>query len=133
MKSGKQRRDEIRAKRLLRAAKLNQLAPRPMDLMLQLGAVEVDHAQLGHNNTYGLLPDFYVDKPFVCRDCGTQEIWTAKQQKWWYEIAKGNIDSQAVRCRPCRIIERQRVEAARRVSSEGLARKLAEKKLKEEK
>ena len=66
------------------------------------GAALADHRELAHINTYGELPAYYVDKPFVCRDCGAEEIWTARQQKWWYEVAKGHIDSTAVRCRPCR-------------------------------
>ena len=70
--------------------------PRPLE------SVQADRAQLGHNNTYGPLPLFYVDRPFVCRDCGESQVWTAKQQKWWYEIAKGHINSVAIRCRPCR-------------------------------
>lgn len=127
MKSGKQRREEIRAKRLvrLRAAQ----APNPFMPIktVPLGAVAVDPAQLAHNNTYGLLPSFYIDTPFVCKDCGAHEIWTAKQQKWWYEIAKGPIDSRAVRCRPCRLVERARVEEARRASQAGMALKIAKK------
>ncbi len=101
MKSNKQRRAEIKAARLKKAQKqagtLNtRFGPIP------LHAMKADHAELAHNNTYGLLPLFYIDKPFVCRDCGSHEIWTAKQQKWWYEVAKGHIDSTAVRCRRCR-------------------------------
>ncbi|MEB3273959.1 MAG: zinc-ribbon domain containing protein [Prochlorothrix sp.] len=65
-------------------------------------AVKADHSELAHNNTYGRLPEFYIDSPFICIDCGSQEVWTAKQQKWWYETAKGNINSKAVRCRMCR-------------------------------
>jgi len=66
------------------------------------GAVLADQGELEHINTYGTLPNYYINIPFVCRDCGTEEIWTAEQQKWWYEVAKGHIDSTAVRCRPCR-------------------------------
>lgn len=69
---------------------------------LPTGAVLADQNELKHINTYGELPAFYVDKPFVCRDCGAEEVWTAEQQKWWYEVAKGHIDSTAVRCRTCR-------------------------------
>ena len=53
------------------------------------------------NNSYGVKP-YYTDQPFTCQDCGKHEIWTAKQQQWWYEIAKGNINSKAIRCRTCR-------------------------------
>ncbi len=101
MKSSKQRRLEIKAKRRARAEaqKVNVF-----DVLAKLpdGAIEANHAELAHNNTYGQLPEFYVDTPFICVDCGSREVWTAKQQKWWYEIAKGNINSKAIRCRPCR-------------------------------
>ena len=67
-----------------------------------VGSVAADHSKLDHINTHGFLPIFYVDKAFTCRDCGSNEIWTAEQQKWWYETAKGHIHSTAVRCRKCR-------------------------------
>ena len=124
MKSNKQKREEIKANRLKRAKKLRAInifekTPRT------LGAVVADHAALAHNNTYGCLPLFYIDRIFVCKDCGKEDVWTAKQQKWWYEIAKGHIDSVAVRCRPCRKNERERKAEARRVQQEGLAKKQA--------
>lgn len=128
MKSGKQRREEIKAKRLVRLRAAQAPSPYMPVKTVPLGAVAVDPAQLAHNNTYGLLPSFYIDTPFVCKDCGAHEIWTAKQQKWWYEIAKGQIDSRAVRCRPCRLLERARVEEARRVSQAGMALKREKKK-----
>lgn len=133
MKSGKQRRAELKARRLMRADSLRLLDPRGIGMAaaLQPGMVLADRDKLAHNNTYGLLPFFYVDYAFTCRDCGSQEVWTAKQQKWWYEEAQGHIDSRAVRCRPCRLIERARVHEARRVAEEGLARKRALKASKE--
>jgi hypothetical protein len=128
MKSGKQRREEIKAKRLGRLRATQAPNPYMPIKAVPLGAVAADPAQLAHNNTYGLLPSFYIDTPFVCRDCGAHEIWTAKQQKWWYEIAKGHIDTCAVRCRPCRLLERARVDEARRVSQAGMALKMDKKK-----
>jgi len=50
-------------------------------------------------------------------------VWTATQQKWWYESAKGDVWTVAVLCRPCRIRERDRKTAARKVHQEGLAKK----------
>ena len=124
MKSGKQRRAEIKQRRLDRARAMSALDCHRMPPVLPIGAVLADAAALSHNNTYGLLPLYYVDRPFDCRDCGAAEVWTAKQQKWWYETAKGPIDSTAVRCRTCRAMERRRVEAARQASAEGLKRKM---------
>jgi hypothetical protein len=65
-------------------------------------AVKADHSRLGHINTYGALPDYYIDRPFKCRDCGKEEIWRAKDQQWYYEEAKGHIDATATRCHACR-------------------------------
>ena len=65
-------------------------------------AVAADQSKLRHINTYGDLPEFYVDYPFSCRDCGKNEVWTAQRQKWYYEEAKGHIWAVAVRCRDCR-------------------------------
>jgi predicted RNA-binding Zn-ribbon protein involved in translation (DUF1610 family) len=65
-------------------------------------AVAADPSKLSHINTYGTLPTYYIDKPFVCRDCGKEEIWRAADQKWYYEEARGHIDATAVRCHACR-------------------------------
>jgi iron(III) transport system substrate-binding protein len=45
---------------------------------------------------------YYQDAPFRCQGCGKEETWTAAQQKWWYEVAKGYVCSTAKFCRPCR-------------------------------
>lgn len=91
------------------------------------GAVMADPAQLVHNNTYGFLPKFYVDRVVVCRNCAKEEVWPAEQQKWWYEEVKANINSDAVLCRACRDAEKNRKREARRVQLEGLAKKRADK------
>ncbi len=69
--------------------------------------VKADHSRLAHINTYGGLPDYYIDQPFTCRDCGSEEIWRAEDQQWYYEEAKGHIDATAVRCRLCRTSHKQ--------------------------
>ena len=101
MKSNKQRRLEIRAKRRKRAEKL-AIDTIKKPLSFPDGHVMANWDELKHNNTYGPLPNFYVDRAFTCEDCGSEELWTAKQQKWWYEVAKGNINTTAIRCLPCR-------------------------------
>jgi hypothetical protein len=65
-------------------------------------AVPADQSKLSHINTYGSLPEFYLDQPFACRKCGKREFWKAKDQKWYYEEAKGHIDARAVECHDCR-------------------------------
>lgn len=125
MKSGKQRREEIMQRRRERAAKFVNFDPHVRRPRVPLGVLEADRELLArHNNTCGCLPLYYVDREFTCRDCGSHEVWTAKQQKWWYEVALGNINSTAVRCRPCRRADQARSADARRVSEEGMRRKL---------
>ncbi len=103
MKSGKQRRLEIKEQRRKKIKALKKIdTTSSIENMQPLYSVVADHSQLDHINTYSPLPNFYVDQPFTCQLCNASEIWTAKQQKWWYEIAKGHIDSTAVHCRKCR-------------------------------
>lgn len=65
-------------------------------------AIAADPSRLQHINTYGALPEYYIDQPFTCRRCGKREIWRASDQKWYYEEAKGHIDARAVECHACR-------------------------------
>jgi predicted RNA-binding Zn-ribbon protein involved in translation (DUF1610 family) len=89
--------------------------------------VLVNPSLLGPNVSYGLPAyvkrGYYDDIPFTCKDCGKQEVWKATQQKWWYEIAKGDLWTTAVRCRACRRVERKRKIEAKRVHLEGLEKK----------
>ena len=127
MKSGKQRRAEIHARRKQRAVKyqaVNQETDRRLRPVL---GPPVNEALLAPNNSYGA-PDFvyrgyYVDRPFRCVDCGKEEVWTGTQQKWWYEVAKGFAYSTAVRCRLCRRKKRQQSAESRRVHLAGIERK----------
>ena len=108
MKSNKQRRAEIKARRLERAANLKAKLRTQDARQLSAGGLVpgmamADKSRLAHYNTsFGEVPDFYLDQAYTCRDCGAQEVWTAKQQKWWHEVAQGSAYSQAVRCRACR-------------------------------
>ena len=71
-------------------------------------ALQADHAKLAHINTYGFLPEYYLDLAFVCRNCGNEQIWKAADQKWYYEEAKGHIDARAVECHACRQAKKKR-------------------------
>ena len=131
MKSGKQKRAEIHAKRKKQSIKRQQEQEKERRLRPALGP-PVNEALLAPNNSYGA-PDFvyrgyYVDRPFRCIDCGKEEVWTGAQQKWWYEVAKGFAYSTAIRCRLCRRRERQRRDQARRVHLAGLELKARQKR-----
>jgi hypothetical protein len=124
MSSGKQRRAEIKKKRATRKAKTaGKCTPKP----LPTGTAPVNEALLAPNNSYGapqfVYRGYYLDLPFLCHGCGKEEVWTATQQKWWYEVAKGFAYSTAKLCRTCRREARARSDESRRLHLEGLARK----------
>ena len=123
MTSSKSKAERLKQSQLLRAKALAGIDTTDPDVPVPPGAVLADPKELAHNNTYGRLPRFYVDQVIVCRSCGTEEVWSAERQKWWYEVAKGNINTQAVLCRACRARERQRKDTARRMHLEGLEKK----------
>ncbi|WP_196161438.1 zinc-ribbon domain containing protein [Reinekea sp. G2M2-21] len=117
MKSGRQRRIEIKNKRAERAAILKSELEGKRYLeakALSNTVVKANHNELLHNNTYGRFPDYYYDVVFNCVECGAAALWTAKAQKWWYEIAKGSIWSTASRCPACRKKRREEKEAQKR-------------------
>ena len=129
-KSGSQRRVEIKAHRSGKRAALlakqarEQTRARTALLKDKVLVNAAAHAPTGSYDT----PDFttrgyYVDHVFDCKSCGVAQIWTATQQKWWYEVAKGDVWTVAVLCKPCRAKERERKAVARKTSLDGLARK----------
>lgn len=107
MQSGKQKRTVIKLRRKLRqqreeVAKLAPSLPGPRPK----GSIRVDRGRLAPFNDF-YEPDFvargyYEDYVFDCRDCGSRQVWSAAQQQWWYETAKGYVYSTAIRCLSCR-------------------------------
>ena len=79
----------------------------------KIDRLPVDSSKLNMGNTYDSAPEYYYDIQFTCCDCGSEEVWTAEQQKWWYEDVGGYFFATAVRCRPCRQKERERKKEAR--------------------
>jgi putative zinc ribbon protein len=132
MKSGKQRRAELKTKRKQRKAKQQSPTTRPQPTPRPLGTAPVNEASLAPYKSYGapgyVMRGYYQDVPFRCQGCGKEETWTAAQQKWWYEVAKGYVYSTAKLCRPCRKKAQARRTEARRVHLEGVARKKASHK-----
>jgi hypothetical protein len=129
MKSNKQRRAEIMAKRNERKQRqFNKIIfPHPKS------GLKVNRERLGAHNYLGYsVPEFvirgtYEPVAFNCQDCGAEQVWSGKSQKWWYEVMLGTMHSTAIRCRPCRAKERERIANARIASAEGRAQKLKQK------
>ncbi|MBK9090023.1 MAG: zinc-ribbon domain-containing protein [Holophagales bacterium] len=60
---------------------------------------------------------FYVDADRTCRDCGAPFVFSAREQKHWYETLGFRLDAAAVRCLSCRRVYRR---------DRGIARALAD-------
>ncbi len=52
-------------------------------------------------STFSRAP-FFRDIHFTCDDCGRKSIWTAQEQRHWYEVLHGSPYSEARRCSECR-------------------------------
>lgn len=131
MTSNKQKRAQLKLTRKIKSDKrekgFSELSKPNAPRVAPPGQALVNVSALAPYKSFGV-PDFvargtYRDRLFVCVDCGVQETWTATQQKWWYEVAKGHVETVATRCRPCRVKERARKDEARRVHQDGLAAK----------
>src|SRR5262245_52609695 len=127
MKSGKQRRAELKTKQKQREAKKKSLATARRSTPHPIGIARVNESLLAPYKSYGVpgfvMRGYYQDVPFRCQVCAKEETWTAAQQKWWYEVAKGYVYSTAKFCRPCRKKGQARRAEQRRVHLEGVARK----------
>ena len=112
--SNKQKRAALAAKRLERRKKSLQVRRQrnpakvraAYDAGFPPGAIPANLKEQAPNNSYGP-PLYYADQPFDCVDCGRHEVWTASQQQWYFEVAKGSIYGRAIRCRACRHRRRQ--------------------------
>jgi hypothetical protein len=72
--------------------------------------IKADLSKQTPNNSYSP-PLYYGDVSFKCRDCGAECVWTAEQQRLWYEQWGGSVQSTAVRCRACRQrVRREKIE-----------------------
>jgi Probable zinc-ribbon domain len=121
MKSNKQRRAEIMARREKRKAR--SIKP-PARVCFGREALAVDQGMFPPPDSYRApffaVRGYYLPHPFTCRDCGKTEVWTAAQQKWWYEKALGGWRTAAVRCRPCRALAREAKLIAINKTKQGL-------------
>lgn len=129
MKSGKQRKAELKAERVKREATRPVLRGGEPRREVSGSTAPCNPNNLAPSNSFGL-PDFvqrgyYMDVLFKCAGCQKEEVWSATRQKWWYEVAKGSVESKAKLCNACRRAERERKAAARRVHLAGVAAKVS--------
>lgn len=81
--------------------------PKKMPLHLFHGAHEIDYSTAIRANTAvqdcSVCPrHWYIDARFGCADCGTEFLWSADEQRVWFETYRFWVDSQPRHCRDCR-------------------------------
>jgi hypothetical protein len=53
---------------------------------------------------------WYIDARFRCGACGAQYVWSAEEQKVWFETYRFYVDSRPTLCRDCRAKRRDAVQ-----------------------
>ncbi len=86
-------------------------------------AIPVNKSRVRSRSAIPRIPDFWRDRPFTCKLCGKTEVWTARQQRQWYEEQGGEVEAIAIHCHDCRRELRSRKATARKTHLEGLERK----------
>lgn len=75
-------------------------------------AIPVDPELVNLGGSYHR-PTFYQDQPFTCQDCKATHVWLAEDQRWYFESSGAPYYQVAIRCRKCRILEKERKFKAR--------------------
>lgn len=81
--------------------------PRNMPMHLFFGALNLDYSSAIRADIskqhFSVCPRYwYVDAAFRCPRCGENFVFTADEQRFWYEELGFWIDSQAQHCKHCR-------------------------------
>lgn len=76
------------------------------------GAVRIDHSTAIRADTakqdYSVCPrHWYVDAYMPCEGCGDTFLWSASEQRAWFEEYRFYVDSRATRCMVCRAQKRE--------------------------
>ena len=85
---------------------------RHMPSYLFCPAVAIHHATAVRANTrvqkYSVCPrHWYVDATFRCQSCQESFVWTADEQRVWFEEYEFYVDSRPTRCVACRARRRE--------------------------
>lgn len=108
---------EAKARAAAEAAELKK-RPAPYDDgfrgELPEGAIRADRRKQ-RSVSWSPVPRYYYRyREFDCQSCGMTEVWTARQQQWWYEVAQGELQTTATTCRSCRKRKQQASREAAR-------------------
>ena len=90
----KRRREAKRLAKLLKAGRLVEGVEIPQR------ALAADPDLQNHQGGYSV-KFYYQDIHYTCAGCGKPEVWTAQQQKRYFEAQKGNIYNRPKWCYRC--------------------------------
>lgn len=81
--------------------------PRKMPPHFFWGALQLDHATAIRADIdaqdFTVTPrHWYVDARFRCKACGADFLWSAREQKVWFETYRFYVDSRVSCCPECR-------------------------------
>jgi len=96
--------------------------PKKMPQHFFLGAVSIDYGTAVRadisKQDYTVCPrHWYSDAIFKCADCGNEFLFSAREQRYWYEERKFYVDSYPKCCPDCRKMERARRASAQNPKS----------------
>ena len=86
--------------------------PKMMPSHFFYGAINIDYstavrAETGMQN-YSVCPrEWYIDASFTCQGCNITFLWSASEQKAWFEDYKFWVDSCPNLCKECRKEKRE--------------------------
>ena len=86
--------------------------PNMMPLHFFHEAIKIDYSTAVKADTsrqnYSVCPrEWYIDAKFLCNDCDTNFIWSALEQKVWFEDYQFWVDSHPTLCKECRKEKRE--------------------------
>jgi len=106
-------RNPIKRKReAKRLAKLQKEGRLVQGVEIPKNALAADPDAQNHGAGYSA-KFFYQDIHYTCAGCGKPGIWTAQQQKRYFEIQKGNIYNEPKWCHECHTSRTKNKEARR--------------------
>jgi len=92
MKSSKQRKKEIQAKRVHKKESLLSNGMKKQQIL-------IDPSRLSEKSQRSLgIPEYYIDEIIKCTDCDVSFLFSAIEQKEWYEHKKVYFWQRPIRC-----------------------------------
>lgn len=80
--------------------------PREMPYYFFPGALHIDYSTAARAEItaqdYSVAPrHWYIDATFQCAECGCEFVWSAEEQRVWFETRRISVLSRATRCFDC--------------------------------